>query len=503
MSSAGGLAATPNLDRVAHAGLRFDFAHAHAVVTLPSHASILTGMYPFEHGIRDNTGYRLAPDAMTIATVLQAAGFATSAFVGAFPLDSRFGLNAGFDVYSDRFGASAASTDFDIAERPGEAVVAEALAWIRERREPWFAWVHVFDPHAAYGPPPPFDRQYPTSPYHGEVAYVDRALGPLFDAAREPGGLPTFVVVTSDHGEGLGDHGELTHGLFAYESTLHVPLIVAQLTAHARFPTTPRVSSVPARHIDILPTVLDALGFPPLPTLPGRSLLPDAPDADATAPRTSYFEAMSASLNRGWAPLTGVMVNRHKYIELPLPELFDLAVDPTEQLNLVDRDPERQRTLTARLGAFEAAPPGARQRETADAVDRLRSLGYVVGRAPARTAYTEADDPKRLADIDSAIHRSIDLYQRGRPREAAAISRDVIATRPGMAIAYRHLRFLHWSLGEVGTAVETLRGALERGLVGTAIQTQLGVYLAETGATDEAIPLLEGITADAVPEWMR
>ena len=195
LGSYGGPAATPNLDRLAAAGIRFEFAHAHAVVTLPSHASILTGVYPFEHGIHDNSGYRLPDDSRTLATMLRAEGFATGAFVAAFPLDSRFGLDAGFDVYDDRFGHAEGPSDFTIAERPAEAVVAVARAWIESQRGPWFAWVHLFDPHAAYRPPPPFDARYAGSPYHGEVAYTDHALGPLLADAAD-GERPTLVVVT-------------------------------------------------------------------------------------------------------------------------------------------------------------------------------------------------------------------------------------------------------------------------------------------------------------------
>src|SRR5262245_10338380 len=170
----GGLASTPALDRLAAEGVRFDFAHAHAVLTLPSHASILTGVYPYQHGIRDNSGYRLAPHARTAATLLKKAGYDTAAFVGAFPLHSRFGLNQGFDVYDDRFGETRAPTEFVMPERPATAVVSLARAWLlaRDIGRPWFLWVHVFDPHAPYKPPPPFDTRYPRA-YDGEVAATD------------------------------------------------------------------------------------------------------------------------------------------------------------------------------------------------------------------------------------------------------------------------------------------------------------------------------------------
>ena len=228
ISAYGGRASTPHLDALAARGARFTFAHAHAVVTLPSHTSLLTGTYPYEHGVRDNNGYRVKPDAATLASRLKARGFATGAFVGGFPLDQRFGLNAGFDVYDDRIGETGSTVDFALPERRADAVVSSALAWTGAQPGKWFAWVHVFDPHAPYQPPDEFARRYANDPYSGEVAWTDYALGPLFDRLA---GLPrqTLVIVTADHGESLGDHGELTHGIFAYEPTLRVPLIIGEV----------------------------------------------------------------------------------------------------------------------------------------------------------------------------------------------------------------------------------------------------------------------------------
>ena len=500
LGSYGGPAATPNLDRLAAAGVRFEFAHAHAVVTLPSHASILTGVYPFEHGIHDNAGYRLPDDSLTLAAMLRAEGFATAAFVAAFPLDSRFGLDNGFDVYDDRFGHAEGPSDFTIAERPAETVVAAASAWIELQSDRWFAWVHLFDPHAPYRPPPPFDARYARSPYHGEVAYTDHALAPLLETARESGGRPTLVVVTADHGEALGEHGERTHGLFAYEATLRVPLIVAQVGGKSGrgSGTEGLVSDDPARHVDIVPSALDALALPAPPALPGRSLLDPAPAA--TEP-LSYFEALSASLNRGWAPLRGVLAGRDKYVDLPLPELYDLQADPAESNNSLADRAGRARALETLLADLPVADPLERRiAETAEVVARLRSLGYVGGAAPARDRYSADDDPKRLAHFEDAIHRGVDLYQRGRPREAIEVYREVIAERPDLELAHRHLAFLHWSLGEVAEAVETLTRARDAGIASPAVAGQLGIYLAESGAADEAVPLLEALVAEDRPD---
>jgi arylsulfatase A-like enzyme/Flp pilus assembly protein TadD len=497
----GGPAATPALDRLAGEGVRFDFAHAHAVMTLTSHASILTGELPFRHGLRDNSGYRLPADARTAATLLKQAGYATAAFVGAFPVHSRFGLNAGFDVYDDRVGDEAGPTDFVMPERPASAVVPLARQWIAgAAARPWFVWVHVFDPHAPYRPPPPFDAQYAGRPYYGEVAATDAALAPLLDDVRASA-RPTLVVVTGDHGEGLGEHGEETHGVFAYESTLRVPLIITQLGGAAP-PRAGEVSSVPARHIDILPTILEAIEQHVPPDLPGRTLLPRGERRAGASPRPTYFEAMSGMLNHGWAPLTGTLVGRDKWVDLPIAERYDLATDPGEHTNLAGRTPERDRELSAALGAFASSWPGQGQRvtEAPEAAARLRSLGYVSGAAPAKARYGEADDPKRLMELDSAIHRAIDAAVNGRASEAAGIYRWVIARRPGMAIASRHLALLAWQQGDATGAIGVLRQAMANGVTDPRAVAQLGGYLTDTGQVAEGLRLLEPLARDSAAD---
>jgi arylsulfatase A-like enzyme/tetratricopeptide (TPR) repeat protein len=495
----GGAAATPAIDRLAADGVRFDFAHAHAVLTLPSHASILTGAYPFQHGIRDNSGYRLAAGARTTATLLKQAGYATGAFVAAFPLHSRFGLNQGFDVYDDRFGETRAPTEFVMPERPAHEVVALARDWIRAQQgHPWFAWVHVFEPHAPYRPPPPFDTRYARA-YDGEVAAADAALAPLIDDAR--GGASTLVIVTGDHGEALGDHGEQTHGLFAYESTLRIPLIVAEVGSGRLKSDTPRtgeISHAAARHVDILPTILDALGQPIPGDLPGRTLLSAA--ARDGSPRTSYFEAMSAMLNRGWAPLSGVLVEHEKYIDLPTPERYELGRDPGEASNLAGANAERDRTLASTLRAFNAAPPGERRAEQPETAARLRALGYVTGDAPIKTKYTNADDPKALVAVDQEFHRGVDLYTSRRYDESMNAYRAIIAQRPDMAIAYRHLAFVAWETGRTRMAIDTLQRAVAAGLKSAGLVAQLGTYLAESGNAPAAISLLEPLAGGDAPD---
>ena len=515
LGSYGGPAATPALDHLAAEGVRFDFAHAHAVMTLTSHASILTGQLPFQHGLRDNSGYRLPQDARTAATLLKGAGYETAAFVAGFPLHSQFGLNVGFDVYDDRFGGDGpAPSAFAMPERPASAVVPLARDWIAARgrgadappqgRRPWFVWLHLFDPHAPYRPPPPFDTQYASQPYYGEVAAVDSALAALLEDVRQSD-RPTIVVVTGDHGEALGDHGELTHGIFAYESTLRIPLIVAELGGAARLSAggpafgrtrTGEVSSVDARHVDILPTILDAVGRQVPADLPGRTLLPASERAAGATPRATYFEAMYGMLNHGWAPLTGVLSARQKLIDLPVLERYDLASDPAERANLAGRAPERDRALAAMLAAFKPVLPGQRVAETPEAASRLRALGYVSGSAPAKATYTEDDDPKRLVEFDSAIHRALDEASAGRPDEAARIYRDVIERRPGMATAYRQLAQVEWQQGNASGAVAVLRQAVGRGVTDARLVGQLGEYLSDMGQVSDALRLLEPLARE-------
>lgn len=490
MSIDGGRASTPNLDRLARDGVRFTFAHAHAVVTLPSHASILTGRYPFEHGVRDNAGFRLAESVETLAEAARAKGFATGAFVGAFPVDRQFGLAQGFDVYDDLGGREVAAADFSFTERPARDVVAAARAWIGQQQKPWLVWVHVFDPHAPYAPPPPFDSRFAGRPYAGEVAYTDDALGPLLESARSAS-RPTTVIVTSDHGEGLGEHGEPTHGVFAYESTLRVPLIVAQYSASAsadrRAPSA--VSDVPVRHIDIVPTIVDLTGISFASPLPGRTLL-TAIDGESE-PRPMYFEAMTAMLKRGWAPLRGVLAGREKYIDLPVEELYDLGADPREEKNAAPSSAERVRVMRSRLGGFGETMPGEQTQENAEVRAKLQALGYVSGSAPRKARYTEEDDPKRLIDVDRLMIEGIELHRIGRPAEAMAAYRRVIERRPDMNLAYRRLAYIQWEAGAMRAAIETLREARAKNGPDIDVDVRLGTYLAEIGQVAEALPLLE------------
>ncbi len=499
LGSYGGRAVTPNMDRLAAHGARFTFAHAHAVVTLPSHASILTGRYPYEHGIRDNTGYRLPQTQTTAATRLKALGFATGAFVGGFPLDRRFGLGVGFDAYDDNLSSPAspgAIGSEDDRERRADAVVASALDWIGRQSGKWFVWVHVYDPHVTYDPPGEWKTRFPADPYLGEVSFSDAALGALFDRLSTQT-RPTLAVVTADHGESLGDHGELTHGVFAYEPVLQIPLIVSEIGTGVRESTHAGVVvEAPARHVDLLPTLLQAIGAPTDATLPGSSLR-DAIAGSGAADRPSYFESMTPTLARGWAPLRGVLVGREKLIDLPIAELYDLSTDSTEQRNLFATRNDRTPVMMNVLKTFNVAPPGRPQRETPDTLERLRSLGYIGGASAAvREEYTDRDDPKRLIELEQTMTRAADAFRLGRPADAIEMYKSVIAKRADTEDAYRKLALVYWRTGRPSDAIATLEAALRNGVTQSEVRIKLGQYLAESGHADKAIALLVGETGD-------
>jgi arylsulfatase A-like enzyme/tetratricopeptide (TPR) repeat protein len=479
-------AVTPRIDRLAATGVRFDFAHAHNVVTLPSHANILSGRYPFEHGVRDNSRFRFPPSVETLATLLKARGYHTGAFVSAFPLDSRFGLDRGFDVYDDRFGDPGAAADFGMPERPGPRTVAAARTWWDATPGPRFCWVHLYEPHAPYQPPAEGRDRFPT-PYDGEVAAADTALGPLLDpllAAKA--GAHTLVVLTSDHGEGLGEHDETTHGIFTYETTLRVPLI---LHSPALFGS--RVVGDSARHVDIVPTVLDALALEAPKDLAGRSLLGVAQGMDGGPTPPSYFESLTPALTRGWAPIHGVLRGHSKYVDLPLPELYDLAADPRELRNLVSSDAGAMDALPKLLAEIRASDRGPMGRaEDTDARERLRSLGYLGAGQPLRASYGEGDDPKRNMAFEKALDAVITSTLAGDHRAALAQCEALVRAHPRVPLGLRQLSFLRRQDGDLAGALFAARQAVAVDPGSVESLVELGRLLDDLGRPQETVVLL-------------
>ncbi len=485
---------TPNLDRFAAEGRVFDQAHAHNTITLPSHTNILTGMLPYQHGVRENAGFRLSPKTPTMATRLKAKGYTTGAFVGAYVLDSRYGLNHDFDVYDELYRHLDEQLEFKIQQARAEDVVKAAVDWYRSQEgKQRFLWMHVYDPHAPYDPPKDYKERFSDNLYFGEVAYTDASIAPLLDVLRNVHPAP-FVVVTGDHGEGFGDHGELTHGLFCYEATLHIPLIVwcPDLVPPGR-------NGVWARHIDIVPTMLDALGLPKPPELTGQSLLPAG---RGEAPEGSYFEALSAAFNRGWAPLRGIESHGVKYIDLPIQELYELPTDPKEEKNLAAGTPDSLRRLRKRLLDLPAAPHERGMIGSEEAA-KLRSLGYLTGSAELKTTYGPADDPKTLIKVDQTIHIFTGLMQEEKFDEAVVVSRRVVRENPHMKIGYQNLASALVAKKDVPGAIRVMEQATANGAGGETMDRRRGLLLSEIGRSAEAVKVLMQYQESEDPESLN
>lgn len=484
---------TPFIDSLAAEARVFTNAHAHNTVTLPSHTNILTGLLPYQHGIRDNAGFELEAQHPTVAKFLRQQGYATGAFIGAFPLDARFGLGRDFDVYDDKYREGAKPREFVMDERTAQEVLTPAGQWwtsVQSQKK--FLWVHLYDPHAPYTPPQPFAQEFRDDPYLGEVSYVDAQLRAFLEPIlqRDP---ETLVIFTADHGEARGDHGELTHGLFAYESTLKVPLFVY---AKGRVPHATENRYV--RHIDIVPTILKLVAIEKPKELLGNSLLDGRGDED------TYFEALSAMLNRGWAPLVGMIHGAHKYIDLPIAELYDLESDPAERNNLAESD---RRSLFAIRKLMASAAPLAKQTKERSVISgeeqsRLLSLGYIAGSA-AKGSYTVEDDPKKLVNLDNDLHRVIELYQSGNIRAAVELSQQVVKKRPGMASAYEILGFLLQESERPGDAIAMLRAAIASGTATEHMRARLGLTLSESGHAKEAVEVLAPIADRNDPDLLN
>lgn len=490
--SAAGL--TPRLDRLASGGVVFEDVLAHVPLTLPSHASLFTAKFPTHHGVHDNGTFRLAEGNETLAVRLHRAGYETAAFVGAFVLDARFGLDRGFDLYDDYYGEKRSFESFTELERPAEKVLAPAERWLdRERSSPWFVWVHLYDPHAPYEAPEPFRSAHRDDPYGAEVAHVDDALGRFLDRLRERGLLDhTLIAVVGDHGESLGEHGESTHGTFAYNATLSVPWILwARGIEAGRFDERVRL-------VDAVPTILDLLGAEPPSAIDGESLRAFLRDPSKYQPRESYFEALNPNLTRDWAPLRGIVRGRDKFIDLPIAELYDLEADPGEKRNLAPARAALASELRARLETMEKdAVASGNAPADEETLRRLESLGYLVRPKTANDekGYTESDDPKSLVWLVNAYEEATTLFQQGRTEEALKLLRDLSARQPKSSFAAQKLAYALHQTGRVEESVAVLEAAAARGITDLSLLSLLGSYLVDAGRVDESVTLLEAVVA--------
>ncbi len=416
----------------------FERAYASVPLTLPSHTTILTGLEPLEHGVHDNGSTRVPPEVETLAELLDDAGYDTAAFVSAFVLDPRFDLDQGFHVYGAETRREIDPLAAGVPQRSGAEVTDEALAWLesREGEAPFFLWAHYYDPHTPRDVEPPFDAL--PDAYRGEIAYADAQLGRLLEGVGDAkGGRETVIVFTADHGESLGQHAEATHGILAYDSTLRVPLILVGRSIPAGERT-----DIFARHVDLLPTILPALGLPVPEHLPGRDLVAAATSGSGRedAP-LGYFESRGSHADLGWAPIEGARTPRWKYTASPEPvELYDVQEDPDERRNLAEERDEVVTRMDARLRALREArshPDRESRRVTLapEDLEQLAALGYVQaggGAIPAKSPIRAASWPCTAGSSRRAATRAA----------AASIWRSSCSKR-----WWKHPRFSRWSCG--------------------------------------------------------
>jgi choline-sulfatase len=449
-------ASTPVLDRLAREGVRFLDATSQAPLTGPAHAALLTGIYPARLGVRDNATTPVPESATTAAEAFKAGGYRTGGFVGAFVVSAPYGFAQGFDVFDADFPGFADAQKLQV-QRRGAAVVDAALTWLDAgSAAPFFGWVHLYDAHAPYEPPAPFDARFKASPYDGEIAFVDACIGRLIAALERSGRLDrTIVAVVADHGESLGEHGEAEHGMFLYDGVLRVPWIM-RLPARAHAGTTiePQV-----RAIDVLPT-LAALAGVALPRVDGESLAPviDGVRRQDTPP--SYAETYYPKWHYGWSELRSLRDGRWKYIDAPKPEIYDLRADAAERRNVVGQRAPLANGMSAALqrlaAGFGPAATATAPQPDADTLARLRSLGYVGIAAPSRPGARGADPKDMIASAEafrSAISRAMDALGRNDGTAAIVQLKRLLATNER---SYE----LHLFLGDAYAATRQFDNAL-------------------------------------------
>ena len=458
-------ASTPVIDALAARGLRFEQAATVTPLTLPAHTSLMSGTFPAFHGVRDNGSFYVGDEITTLAEVLQPRGYRTGGFVGAYVLDHRWGIAQGFDHYFDDFDLSRfeMAAGLDAAQRPGSEVVDHALAWLAEDRDrPFFAWVHLYDPHSPYVPPEPYRSRFPATmqgAYDGEVAATDAQIGRLLDYLRTIGRLDrTVVVVVGDHGESLGEHGEQQHGFFVYDAAVHIPLIVAGPGV--------RVRAVPAqvRIVDVMPTILDLVGADVPAGVQGVSLLPLGRGEEVDL--LGFSETWYPRYHYGWSELTAVRDGRYKFVAAPRRELYDLQADPGETHDLSASNPrmadalERAlRDMVART-ATSAMPQKPRVVEP-EVEERLRALGYVATTV-SRAALTDRPrgDPKDMIGLYNLLKLAGQDSVLGQIDEVIAKVRKVLAVDPEVIEALTMLGNMHVKAGRFGEAIAAYQRAL-------------------------------------------
>jgi arylsulfatase A-like enzyme/Tfp pilus assembly protein PilF len=487
---------TPNINRLASEGILFEHNIVQAPLTLPSHSSIFTGTHPLYHGIRDNGGFYLEEKHITLAEVLKTNGYSTGAFVGAFVLDSRWGLDQGFDYYYDNFDLTKyKSISLDSVQRRGDEVLAEACKWLEKNyQDKFFAWIHLYDPHTPYNPPEPYKTQYKGRHfglYDGEIAYVDLLMGNFRNFMEEKNLLDkTLIIFTSDHGESLGEHKESAHGFFIYDSDIRVPLII-------RFPENKFQGSVitnQVRSIDIMPTILNMLGGRSPESVQGESMLPLILGKQGGEALSAYSETYWPRYHYGWSELKSLRKDQYKFIDAPKPELYDILEDPGELNNLVNKKAalghEMKRELEALIDRYsaEGIEEAGPKKIDNDSLVKLQALGYIGSfRASSKQKGEKLADPKDRIELYNEIKVAQFLFTEEKMDQAEKKIKDVLNKDPSVLEARYILGNIYSKQKKYDEAIEEYKKALE--VDPEYYESIFGIALAykKSGKYDEAI----------------
>jgi arylsulfatase A-like enzyme/Tfp pilus assembly protein PilF len=511
---------TPNIDGLAADGVRFERAFAVVPVTLPSHTSMLTGTYPMLSGIHDFSGNKLSSLQPTLASVLKQAGYQTGAVIASAVLDSRFGLNQGFDFYYDHFDFNRLDeANLDEMERPGNVVADVALNWLaKNSQKKFFFWMHLYDPHFPYHPPEPYNREYAAQPYDGEIAFADEQVGRLLRFLKEKRIYQnTMIVLCGDHGESLGEHGEKTHGFFIYNATMHVPLII-RLPDHRvpdhrvpenRLPenAAARTVSDPVSLVDLMPTVLGAIGVEVPPQVQGRSLLPELRgdrgrqvhgEDQVERDRVLYGETYLPRIHFNWSELRGSENTKYHFIDAPRPELYDLAKDPGEVHNLFTEKKAVAEEMRAKLAGMIRDYSAGKELAEKTGLDpalmeRLKALGYAgfSGDSDPTISSRDLPDPKDRVVTYELISGAMADSQHGRYQESIDKLKIVVKTEPNSVPAHYLQGLNYYRLNMFAEAVDELQRTVQLSPDYALAFFNLGMAQAHAGQMDAAIGTLQ------------
>ena len=496
---------TPTIDLFASRGVRFERCYSQTPLTLPSHTTLMTGTLPLFHGVRDNGGFVVPSQLKTMAELFKEKGYATGAFIAAYVLDSKWGLDQGFDTYFDKFDLGKFKRiSLGTVQRPANEVMAEALPWLeRNKGEKFFAWIHLYDPHSPYDPPPPYDKLYAAHPYLGEIAFADSQLRRLWELLERNGlDRNTVLVLAGDHGESLGEHNEQSHGFFIYQGAIHVPLIVA-----TPFPKFQGIVSAEAVGLsDVLPTVCEMAGLPVPAEVQGHSLLPAFTDGRRKAPAPVYSETYYPRFHYGWSDLKSVQDERYKLILAPVPELYDVVADPGEEKNLVYLEKGIYDKLSAEAETFIRKSGQNAYEMDMTTVDeetreKLSALGYVGSFTdPSKLAGKKLGDPKDKIVVFNELSRAREIGMEGKPDEAIAIIRAIIATDPDITDAYFTIGNIQFQQQKYREAIDYFQQVLGRKPDDTFAAINIALAYEGMGEFEEAEKFLLAYMAKGIED---